>query len=533
MTTTGTPSFDRRRLLKSAVLAGAAVAAAPYSKTFSVITHAAGLKTLRAAMQTNPPTLDPHKTTASATQQIAVHVFEPLVAFAGDYSQIVPVLAESWDVSSDDRVYTFRIRKGVRFHNGQPLRAQDVAASLERIVRQSAIKGYFESVDDIRVLDDYAVRIALKAPDELLSIMAIPITWQAIMPKEIVEAAGADELKIPNLIGTGPYMLAEWKPDVHVLLKKNPYYVPTGGAPSGFAGNKAALLDEIRFSPMKEPGARMAALQVGECQYAENLPISARSTLQQVQGIALHVVKPQWAPALEFNHVEAPTNAVKFRQAVLAALDMEVIMRTVAMNDATFYRLQPSRFYPEQKAWHSVAAQELYNQHDPAKAKRLLEEAGYDGSEIVFLSNRDYDWMYRATLAVVTQLSQVGIKVKLEFSDWPSQIGKALTRKGWHINQSGWSFSFDPIQLRASLLSGASYGYGYSDPRMDQALDAVMRHRPQAERKKILDTIQRLAYETVPNIRLGDLFGLEGTRTDVQGYEPWYVTPRFWNVQRG
>ena len=140
--------------------------------------------------------------------------------------------------------------------------------------------------------------------------------------------------------------------------------------------------------------------------------------------------------------------------------------------------------------------------------------------------------MYRATLAATPQLEAVGIKVKIEFSDWPSQIGKALTLKGWHINQSGWSVTFDPVQLRASHQSGAPYAYGYANPKMDELLQNVALAMSLEERAKIVQEIQALIYQDVISIRFGDLFGLEAISARLQGYESWYVTPRFWNVKK-
>jgi peptide/nickel transport system substrate-binding protein len=389
---------------------------------------------IKAAMQTSAPTLDPHMSTNTVVQQIAVHVFEPLVAYGEDYSEIVPVLAESWEMDSSGLRYTFHLQPKAKFSDGDPLTAEDVAASLHRLAEYSPISEEFEMIEEIIVVDSLTITVVLDKKVDLVRLMAGPVTWQGIMKKDIAEAAGPEEIRIPNLIGTGPYKLVEWLPDIHVKLAKNTYYTPYTEAPrSGFGGKKDPIADEIYFIPVPEVSTRLAGLQAGEYDFAEALPVTSYRRLVADPGITPQVVKPAWALIWELNHQWAPMDNVVFRQALLAALDMDAVLKTVAMGDESFYRTQPSFWGPEQTLLHNMAGQEKYNQQNLPLAKRLLEEAGYDGEEIIILSNRDYDWMYRCTLAAAAQLEQAGIKVRIEFSDWNSQIGKALTLKNFHI----------------------------------------------------------------------------------------------------
>lgn len=487
-------------------------------------------QTITAAMQTNPPTLDPHMTTTTATQQIAIHVFEPLVVYGEDYSTVLPMLAESWDVSDDNLVYTFKLREGVLFHNGQELRAEDAVASLDRIRTHSPVSGFYEGVSSIGVTGDYTFEVTLSQPIDLINSMAVPVTWQAIMPKEQAEAAGSNELRVDDLIGTGPFELRAWRPDVEVVLDRFDDYAPIDIPASGFGGRKEVFVDQVRFVPVREVGSRIAGLETGEYDFAEALPITAMRRLVDNPNVEPLVARPLWGVAWEINKQEPPMDDVYFRRAVLAALDMEFIMRTVAMGDENFYRVQPGRFYPEQTALHSDACAEQYNRADPDYARELLAQAGYAGEDIVILSNRDYDWMYRATLAAAPQLEAAGINVRLEFSDWPSQIGKALTLEDWHINQTGWSLNFNLTDLKGGLQSGAPYAYGYDNPEMDALLERASFLLTPEEQREVADEIQCMILTDVPYIRFGDLFGLEAVRANLDGYASWYVVPRFWNV---
>jgi peptide/nickel transport system substrate-binding protein len=485
--------------------------------------------TFKAAMQANPPTLDPHRTTNTVTQQIVSHVFEPLVAFDRTFTP-TPVLLDSWEVADDSMSYTLFLRQGVKFHNGKTMTAEDVKASLERIIRISPVSGYYAQVKGIEVIDDYTLRVDLTEPFNLIAAMTVQMTWQAIMPKEYAEIE--DELTVGQLIGTGPYKLAEWTPDVHVKLVRFEDYEPVDAPPSGFVGKKVAYFDEILYIPVKELSARLAGLQTGEYDYAEALGIPMKKIIESDPNLNAHFVRPQWIPCWELNHTNPPMDNVKFRQALMAALDLDEVMRTVTLNDPEFYEVHPGFLFGPYSEWFSEVGAEYHNQGNIERARQLLEEAGYAGEEIVVLCNRDYDWMYRTTLAAVAQLERAGIKVVLEFYDWNSQIAKALSLEGWHINQSGKSLYEDPLRARGSLMSGAPYAYGYANADIDRILTELGKPASFEERKLLWQEAQEIYYEDVPVILFGDLYGLEATRASIKNYQSWYVVPIFWNIWR-
>lgn len=484
---------------------------------------------LKAAMQTNPPTLDAHLSTTTATRQIAVHVFETLVVFNEDYD-IIPQLASHWEVSTDGLVYTFYLRPDVTFHNGKALTADDVVASLTRFKQYSVDRARLAAVEDITALDTLTVQIRLSRPVLLLTQLALPGTFLAIYPAEIIKDRSA-EVRGDELVGTGPYRLLEWKPDVYVRLGRFLGYAQDArfSGPTGLGGRRTAIFDEIQFIPVLESATRLAGLLTGEFDYAEELPLTAYTTVARNPQLRAYIVRPRWALLLELNQSEPPMDNVLFRRAIVAALDMEAVLRAVTFGNPDFYRLQPSFFFPEQRIWHNDAGSELYNRRDLGEVRRLLDAAGYNFEPIIYLANRDYDWMYKCTLAVASQLQQAGINVQVEFSDWPSQIARALTQKGWHINQTGWSPRFDPIQLATSLRCGSPSAYMYCNPEVDKLLDRLAQVLPLEERQRTYRELQQLVWEDVAVIRIGDIFVFEGTTARLQGYSPWNVIPRFWN----
>lgn len=483
---------------------------------------------LKAAMQTNPPTLDPHLSTTTATRQIAVYIFETLVTYDADYN-IIPQLALSWEVSSDGLEYIFHLRQGVKFHNGKILTADDVVASLRRYQAYAPGKR-LANVVDISAVDELTVKFTLKQPQDLILELANPAIFAAILPAEIIKDRATD-VRGEELIGTGPYRFAEWKPDVYVRLVRFDEYVPDTRfeGPTGLGGRRTAYFDEIQFIPVTSPAARLAGLLTGEFDYAEELPITSYQQLLNSPGVIARVLKPRWSIVLELNQGEPPMDNVLFRRALVAALDMEAVLRAVTFGNPEFYRLNPSFFFPEQVAWYNDAGAEFYNKPNLDEVRRLLKEAGYNFEPIIFLSNRDYDWMYKCTLAVASQLQQAGINVVVEFSDWPSQIARALTLKGWHINQTGWSPRLDPTALGPSLRCGSPSAYNYCNPEVDKLLDELSKPLPLEEKQRLTRELQQLVWEDVGVIKIGDFFSLEGLSAKVKGYRSWTVIPLFWD----
>jgi peptide/nickel transport system substrate-binding protein len=480
---------------------------------------------LKVAVQTNPPTLDPHATTLAAPRMIGVHIFETLFTYNEEY-KVQPQLATAATPAADGLSWTITLREGIKFHNGKTMTADDVAASIERFRKVSARKSDLSTVKEVQVVDPKTVKLVLSKPTPILvDMLASPTTQLAIMPKEVKDVP-ASKLTDDQLIGTGPYKLVEWKRDQSIKLARFDGYQAETAPASGLAGKKAAYLDEITFLPVTEPGSRMSGMEAAEYDFAEALPFRSAERIKENKDLVMQVLKPEWWVVLEFNPTIPPFNNVKMRQAVLAALDEEKVMKAVA-EYPEFYRLDPGMIFKEQ-AWHSDAAKELFNQKNPEKAKQLLKEAGYNGEEIVMLSNKDYDFMYKAALATQAQLKEIGMNIRLDIYDWTGQRAKENDRKSWNLTYTGNSLRFDPSGLNPNFYSKADRR-GYSNPQMDQLVEAGMAEGDFQKRFQIYEQIQKLMYEDVPVIKQGDLFGLQATQKSVQGYKPWY-TPFFYNV---
>ncbi|HTU01902.1 MAG TPA: ABC transporter substrate-binding protein, partial [Candidatus Sulfotelmatobacter sp.] len=317
--------------------------------------------TLRAALTASPPTLDPHSTTHLAAREVGLHIFESLVSFDAKF-QVTPQLAERWEISKDGKVYTFTLRRGVKFHNGKEMTAEDVRASIERFRAVSPQKNQLDDLARLEVVSPIAIRMTLSQPDAaFLAALANPVGQLAILPKEAVEGKPINKAEV---IGTGPYKFVEWIPDRWVRVVRFADYRPDGKAGvGGFAGPRHAYADEIRFIPVTEPGARVAGLQTGEYDFADFLPSASISQLTGDRSLRIVRLGPQNYPTVYFNFT-GKFKSLKLRQAVQAALNMDEIMQVANDGDG---RVDPG-FYFKEQVWHTDAGGTLYNQKNPAKA---------------------------------------------------------------------------------------------------------------------------------------------------------------------
>ena len=476
---------------------------------------------LRVALTASAPTLDPHAGTHLAIREIGFHLFENLLTFDAKF-QIVPQLAERWEVSADGKVYTFHLRKGVKFHNGREMTAEDVKASVDRFRAIAPRRNELDDMEKIEVTGPATVRVTLKRVNAaFLAAIANPICQLAILPKEAVEGKPINKA---DIVGTGPYKFTEWIPDRWVRVTRFADYRPEGKVDvGGLGGARHAYPEEIRFIPVPEPGARVAGLQTGEYGFADFLPSASMPQLTGDRSLRVVRLGPQNYPTVYFNHTGKFKN-LKLRQAVQAALNMDEIMQVANDGDG---RVDPG-FYFKEQVWYSTAGGTLYNQKNPAKAKQLLKEAGYNGEPVVFVTNTSYDYMYKAAQVIQEQLKKIGMNVTLGVYDWPGSLAVRKDMTKWDLFTSSHSTRFDPSANDFYFREKTTF-FGYKNPKMEALLDKASAATKFEERFKIYEEVQRLAYEDVALLKLYDHYTWQGHSAKLQGYTPW-VMVRLWNV---
>src|SRR5437879_10334395 len=250
------------------------------------------------------------------------------------------MLAEGHTISKDGLAYTFKLRSGIKFHNGKEMTSDDVVASLTRWGKQSIYgKALLAQVAELRAVGPLTVQMQLKEKSAIVLIsLAVPNNFGAIYPKEIAEKF-APEVKVTEYVGTGPYKLVEWKPDQYIRMVRFDDYKSRNEKPNGYGGGKTAWLDEIRFQPVPEVATRVAQVETGELDFADDLNLDAYDRLKKNPNLPPTVSKPYYWLVAVLNKKEGLMTNQKLRQAWQAGIDIEPIMKNAAGGQTEFYRM--------------------------------------------------------------------------------------------------------------------------------------------------------------------------------------------------
>ena len=483
--------------------------------------QSAGKSELNIAITANPPSLDPQSINSNIVGGIGIHIYEPLFAMNESYEP-TPVLAESYTVSDDGLVYTIKLRQGVKFHNGQEMTADDVVASMNRWLELSAKANTLIGGSVFAKADDYTVTLTVpQASSDILMVLAGPIQFAAIYPKSVVDSATAEG--ISEYIGTGPYQLAEWKQDQYVHLTRYADYQPSPDASSGLAGEKTAATENLYFRVVSDNATRIAGIQTGQYDIAEEIPLERYEELSGDGSLNL-VVESGGTLNLFLNTAQGPLANETLRQAALAALNCDDIM-LAAYGDPNLYTLDPGWCIPTDAQWGSQGGAEYYNQNNLDKAKELLAEAGYNNEPIVLVTTPDYGEMYNATLVVQEQLRQAGFNAQVEQYDFSTFMEHRADPAQFDMFITSNSYNLLPVQLSVLDASWA----GLSSSEVTDGIAAIRYAASTEEASAAWDALQSFLYEYGAATVLGHYSGVIALRDGVEGYS-YLRFPIYWNV---
>jgi peptide/nickel transport system substrate-binding protein len=474
-----------------------------------------------------PPSLDPHWGTQTITEVLTNHIFEGLYSLDEKY-QPIPMLADGMPaVSKDGLTYTIKLRKGIKFHNGKEMTSDDVVASLLRWSKRSTYgKSLWAQVVDLKATDNYTVELKLKEKSAIVVIsLAIPNNFDAIYPREIAEKFPPDQ-RITEWVGTGPFKLAEWKPDQYIRMTRFDDYKPLPGKQSGYGGAKIVYVDELRWIPVPDAASRAAQLESGDLDVADDLVADAYDRLKANKDVHPVLVKPYYWLVAVFNKKEGLMTNQKLRQAWQAALDIEPIMKTVAGGKPEFYRMDSSLAFQE-LPWHTKIQGLPWNERNKEKAKRLLKEANYSGQPIRFMTTQEYKWMYDFALVTKQQLEEVGFKIDLQVMDWSTLGQRRVQPKEYDVFTTGMGNFFDPTH---HIYLGPNWPGWTEDEQIGTLMAQMARETDPKKRYALWEQTTKRFYEYVAVARYGDLFGLRAIRKNVKGFSEKTERPRFWGV---
>lgn len=470
------------------------------------------------------PTSDPHFIQGQVNSTIYAHVYEMLVTVGEDMAPTLQ-LADSYEVSDDGLTYTFHLREGVPFHNGDIMTSADVLASWERYKEFSPGAKSLGPIVEMSAPDDMTFVFKLDAANPLFLESIISPTYPiAIIPEE--ENAKPQSQIDP--IGTGPYKFAEIISDDRVVLERFEDYAVDEDSPDGFngyAGKRIAYLDRIVFRVIPEANTRAATVEAGEADLTAIIPYSTLTRLVDT-GRFQDITFRQFAKALFPMHTSSgPTTDVNFRKAVQAAMNAEEIL-AIAWEGIS--ALDPSFLYSSSPYYDADNIAEFHNIGDPERAKELLADSTYDGEEVIITANANQGNQSMA-LVLREQLREAGINAEVNFTD-NATFGAAMMdgTGGWHIGAVG--YAAQPLAGPAAYFPILSAHTQMETNETFESLTSQWLQEPDvAERARIWQELEYWMFDNAYYLLAGDRGLTQVTTNAHQGFVPFY-SMRFWNT---
>ena len=522
----------RRAFLKTSLAAGlAAPAVAQPGKT----------ATLRLIPQTNLSVLDPIWSTATVSSTHGYHVFDTLYS-ADSQLRPQPQMAAGHTVSDDGRVWRFRLRDGLTFHDNAPVRTTDVSLSIQRWCKRDPLGQLLDAVvEKWATPDDKTLELHLSRPFPMvLDALAKPeAALPFIMPERL---ARTDPMKaITEAVGSGPYRFLpdEYISGSHVAYSRFDGYVPRSEPPDWASGGKIAYFPRVEWNVIPDPATAAAALRKGEADWWERPLNDLIPGLERDPNIRTMIHDPSGRLSLmRMNHLQPPFDDVRIRRAVMTAVHQEDYMRATIGDDTSLWKTCHSLFVCGTRFTTEEAGKRLIT-GDLAAAKRMLDAAGYAGQRVVIISPTDFPVIGPLGSVTAEALRKIGMNVDLQEMDWGSVLQRRTNRGP--VEQGGWSIFHttgpastysNPVVSTLTRGQGAKGWFGWwASPRAEEMVQDWLATTDEREQKRIATAINDLALADVATVPLGQFFLKTAYRASITGVlqgigpYPWNVRP--------
>ncbi len=455
--------------------------------------------TLVVQMTAEPPGLDLTAVTASATATVVFYNIQEALVKVDAQGRLVPWLAERWH-TTDNLNYTFFLKKGVRFHSGRELTAEDVKFVLDR-ARNPETKHphirHYEDITTIHVRDPYTMTVALKRTNAMF-LHNLARQGSVIYPREVVDQQKSQP------VGTGPFTLERWDRGDRVVLKKNPDYHVKG----------LPKLERVTFRFIPDSNAALAALQAGDIDMmAFGLGPESVEVVRRAPNLQVILGETTSDVILALNNSKKPYSDVRVRRAITHAIDKAEVVKGAMFG---FGRVLGSNVDPLNPYFVDMAKAVPY---DPGRAKQLLAEAGYpNGFEVVLKVPPQYPYTVRTGEVLVGQLAKVGIRVKLEQIEWGQWIDRIYKNADYEMTIIGHAEAWD-----AGNYADPKYYYRYESPRFQAVFRESETTLDDKKRRELYAQLQKIMADEAPVVWLYVYPRLVAAKKGVQGI--WKDSP--------
>ena len=497
--------------------------------------------TLRVVKHSDLKIVDPIWTTAYITRDHGYMIYDTLFATDAKF-QVQPQMVDKYEISPDKLTYTFTLRDGLRFHDGQPVRSADCIASVERWAKRDALgQKLAEATEGWKAVNDKTFTLKLKKPFALtLEALAKPSSnVPFIMPERIAKTDASTNITEP--IGSGPFKFVkeEWVPGNKVVYVKNTDYVPRKEPPSWAAGGKVVKVDRVEWIYIPDSATAAAALNAGEVDWWEQMPPDLIPVLAKNKSVKVENIDPLGSMGLlRFNFMYPPFNNQKMRQAVLYAIDQNDYVLGIA-GDVKNGHPCYSYFTCGTPLASEVGAEPMKGKRDFEKAKQLVKEAGYKGEKIVIIDATDQPIVHSQSLLTLEALKKIGLNAEVQAGDWGTLITRRASKEP--IDKGGWSIFHtwlvgpdvtSPAVNFAVRGSGQKAWFGWpEDAKIEELREAWFAATDAATSKKAAEAVQTRAFDFVPYVPTAQFILPTAYRTNLSGLIIAPIT-LMWNVEK-
>jgi peptide/nickel transport system substrate-binding protein len=525
-------------------LAGSATGLAASIGLGAPSVRAAGsAQVLKFVPQADLAILDPVFTTAFVTRNHAALVFDTLYGVDENFRP-QPQMLEGHSIEDDGKLWKLTLREGLRFHDGTPVLARDVVASLKRWGSRDAFGlSFMERVAELSASSDRVVQFRLNRPFPLLpdALGKSGPSLACIMPERI--AATESSRQITEMVGSGPYRFIanERVSGSRVVYEKFSGYRPReGGTPSFLAGPKIPHFDRIEWHVLPDASTAAAALQAGEVDWWEVPTTDLVPSLRRRRYLVVEVQETAGVGSvLRFNHLQPPFNNPAIRRAFLGAIRQEDFLASTAGDDRSMWTDKVGFFHPKSPMASDAGMEALTGPRDLDKAKRDLTAAGYKGERVVMLTASDHSMIDPLNQVAADLFRRLGVNVDLQAADWGTTFPRLLANKP--VDQGGWSVHCN-YTSGVGMMNPAAHTYlrglgtrslfGWPDsPRLEQLRNSWLDATDLATQQRICRDVQLQAFQDVPYIPLGLYYQPTAYKRELQGMLKGI--PLFYNLRRG